>query len=171
MQAHRLLVDGNLVSEDGGLGQQARLVDGRRLQQLAHLALELLAVLRDRLRRALLHPADDRLDRVGPAQHVLRQLRALDLAHAAVGDERLVQHETDVGRDGLEILLRARHRQHVGELRKRRRRDLALEREHVLQLRQRGKVTARERFVDRDNRLLRPGALDCDEDVRLTAGD
>ena len=120
-QAHGLFVHGNLVGVDGGLGQNARLVDRRALQDLLHARGQLLAVLAYRFGRALLDLAGEGLDCRKPAADVLGQLFPLRRAHLVIGRERFVEHLADVRADGLQVLLRLGDGQHVrdaGEVRR-----------------------------------------------------
>ena len=84
-QAHGLLVHGDLVGVDGGLGQDARFVDRRALQDLLHARGQLLAVLAHRFGRALLDLAGERFDGREPAADVLGQLAAFRRAHLVIG--------------------------------------------------------------------------------------
>mgnify|MGYP002508084382 CR=1 FL=1 len=69
-QAHRLLVHRHLVGEDGRLGENPALIDGRALEHLIHPYQQLLPVLRHRLGGTLLHPGRQGLDGPQPAQDV-----------------------------------------------------------------------------------------------------
>ena len=120
-QTHGLLVHGDLVGVDGGLGQDARFVDRRALQDLLHARGQLFAVLAYRFGRALLDLAGERFDGREAAADVLGQLLPLCRAHLVIGRERFVEHLADVRANGLQVLLRLRDGQHVrnaGEVRR-----------------------------------------------------
>ena len=120
-QTHGLFIHGDLVGVDGGLGQDARFVDRRALQDLLHARGQLFAVLAYRFGRALLDLAGECFDGREPAADVLGQLLPLRRAHLVIGRERFVEHLADVRANGLQVLLRLRDGQHVwnaGEVRR-----------------------------------------------------
>ena len=123
-QADGLLVDGDLIGKDGGLGQNAGLVDGGRLQDLLHLGGQARAVLRNGLRRALLDHAGDVLDGIEPAADVGGKALALGRAHPIVRGKRVIEHGAEVGGDALQVLLRLGDGQDVGKAGDGRRGDL-----------------------------------------------
>ena len=98
-QADGLLVHGDLIGKDGGLGENAA---PRRwwcdCSTSCILAVRLRAVLRNGLRRALLHLAGDsaRWYRARP-RNVRGKLLALVRAHGVVGGKRLIQHGAEIG--------------------------------------------------------------------------
>ena len=170
VQPHRLLVHRHLVGKDRRLGEDTGLIDGGGLQHLHHLVLQPLAVSRHRFRGALLHAAHRLLDGIGAAAHVLGQLRALYGAHLVVGCQRAVQYGTNIGGDGVHILLRLGNGQHIGEFCQHIRRDAPLQTKGLLQAHQRLVVAASQRLVDGNHRLIGAGGIDGDEHIHLAPG-
>ena len=167
MQAHRLLVHGDLVGKDGCLRQDAGLVDGGGGQHLPHLALQSLPVGRHRLGRLCLHTGHGALDGIGPAGDILRQLHALHTPHPVIGRQRRIRHLTDVLRQHLQILLRLGDGEDVRAAGQLHRSDLSRQAEGLLQLQQRLIVAAGQRLVHLHHGHVRSGGVDGDEHVHL----
>ena len=115
-QAHGLLVHRRLVRVDRGLGDDARLVDVRALEHLAHACEQLFAGTRDALGRALLDLADQRLDDRSAVSDVLRELFALALTHLVEAVAGLGKYGQNVLRQLIRVLLDALRAEHIGEL-------------------------------------------------------
>ena len=172
-QADRFLVHGDLVGIDGSLGQDARFVDGRALQDLLHARGQLFAVLAHRFGRALLDHARERFDGRESAADVLGQLLPLRRAHLVIGRERLVEHLADVRADGSKVFLRLCDAQHVGDAGEVRHVGLLFQiisAVKLVELPQRVKIAARKPLVDRNDLLVRAGRIDADEHIDFSAG-
>ena len=170
-QAHGLLVHGHLIGEDGRLGEDAGLVDGRALEHLPHPGEQLLPVLRHRLGRAGLHQLGEGLDGVQPAADILGQLPALGLPHGAVGVQGLLQDLAQVGGHRLQVLLPLGDCQHVGQAGQIR--DIAELLNHAVpaqlpEMPQSVDIALGQGFVHRHHRLLRPQGGHGDKHIHLS---
>ena len=112
-QADRLLVHGDLVREDGGLGQDAALVDGLVLQDLPHLLLQALAVIGDSLGVQLLHLGHQLQDGGGAAAQVVLQGQALRHAHGVVSLQGQLHHTQQIRLQLILVSLGLIHHEHI----------------------------------------------------------
>ncbi len=170
-QADGLFVHSDLVSVDGGLLQNAALIDRGRLQNLLHLVGQSPAVFRQRHGAALLHALDQCEDRLAPGPEIGLQCRALHSAHRAVFSDRLVHHRQDVRRDLLLILFLLFHDEHIRHPRQRRHRDVV---RHTIVLCDRvqcREIPLEHRAVERNFHLRVRGDVDRDEHIDLAARD
>ena len=168
-QADGLLVDSDLVGVDGGLLQNAALIDRGRLQNLLHLLGQSPAVFRQRHGAALLYALDQTQNGLASGPEIGLQRCTLHGTHRAVFPDRLVHHGQNVRRDLLLVLFLLFHDEHIGHPRQRRHGDVV---RHAVVLRdrvQRREIALEHRAVERNFHLRVRRNIDRDEHVNLAA--
>ena len=170
-QTDGLLIDGDAVGKDGGLRQDAALVDRRAGEHLAQLVLEPGAVFRQRDGAALLDAADKAADGLRAGAEVGSHGRALRLAHGLIDGDGLRRNGGQVGKILLFVLLRLLHHEDVGQRGERGSADIVLHAVICDHGTHGAQIPLEHGAVQRNGSLLRARRVHADEHVHLAALD
>ena len=170
-QAHRLLIDGNMVGIDRSLGNDARLVNIGRGEHRLELLAQARLIGRGRFGGGRLHARDQRLDARELFLHVGAELRALALAHLVIVSERLLRQRDQTGADLVLIRLRLLHGQNVRETHERHERHVVFQVIAHGERVERVDIGAQQRLIHAQDGVGRLRGIDRDEHVQLAAAD
>ena len=170
-QAHRLLIDGNVVGIDRSLGNDARLVNIGRGEHRLELLAQARLVGHSRLGGGRLHVCHQRLDTRELFLHVGAELRALALAHLVIVSERLLRQRDQAGADLILIRLRLLHGQDVRKAHERHERHVIFQVVAHGERIERVDIGAQQRLVHTQDGISRLRGIDRDEHIQLAAAD
>ena len=165
-----LLSHGDLVGEDGGLGEDAGGVDLGVGQDLVHPRLQLGPIVRHGLGGALLYQSHLLLDGVRPGEDVGLHPLPLPGPHLVEVGQGPVQDRVNVGGHGLGILLRLLGQQDLRKAGQQRHRDVPRQLIAPGQLGQGGIVAVGHRLVHLHLDLFPAAVVHGDEHVHLSPG-
>ena len=154
-QTHGLLVNGDAVSEDRGLGDYTVLVYAGGTQHLGHLLLKAAAIFKHRVRRFMLDPRDEGIYRCESGEHIVPQLLALAQTHRVKIAQRLLRDGADAGGYRLRVRLLLLYGQHVRKAADAHRCGVVRELMLLGDMLYRLKIAAQERLVDAHGHIVR----------------
>ena len=149
VQADGLLIDSGLIGKDGSLSNKAAFVDVAVAQQFLQAGVELIAVSLHAACAVFLDLADQRLDGIEAARHILFQLFALDGAHSHKGIHGLFSHRLHILPEFFLVGGGSSLGQHIGETRKHTNGDIVFQVHPLHHLVQGGAVALGQLPVDR----------------------
>ena len=170
-QTHRLLVDGDMVSKNGGLGDDACLVDIGRGEHRLELLAQTRLISGCRLGSGRFDLRDERLDARELLGHVRTELFTLALTHLVIIRQRLLRQLDQAGADLILIRFRLFHGQNVRKTHERHERHVVFQIIAHGERVERVNISAQQRLVHTQDGVLRLRGVDRDEHVQLAAAD
>ena len=170
-QTHRLLVNGDMVGKNGGLGDDACLVDIGRGEHRLELLAQARLIGGCRLGSGRFYARHQRLDARELFSHVRTELFTLALAHLVIIRQCLLRQLDQAGTDLILIRLRLFHGQDVRKTHERHKRHVVFQIIAHGERVERVNISAQQRLVHTQDGVLRLRGVDRDEHVQLAAAD